>query len=82
MDQMIVEKLGSVSMSNGLVRIRCQTAGADGETRDSGELLIPATQFGAIASGLQQAGRQLQEKISEARESTADEGAGTGDAES
>lgn len=67
MDFMMIEKLGSVSLRNGVVRVQCMTSGADGQDQVTGELVIPATQYGQVAGGLQAAGKQLQERIEQAR---------------
>jgi len=67
MNFMMIEKLGSVSLRNGVVRIQCMSTGADGTDQVTGELVVPATQFGQVAGGFQAAGKQLQEKLEEAR---------------
>jgi len=45
------------------VRIECTTTGADGQTRTSGELVVPASQYAALVQALQNAGQQLQERV-------------------
>lgn len=67
MTDIVVEKLGSVSMRNGLVRIETQATGADGQDRSTGEIVIPASQFAPVVNALQSAGQQLQQKIAEAQ---------------
>jgi len=67
MDTIIIEKLGSVTMRNGLVRVQCMATAAGGEDRISGEMIIPAAAYGQVAGGLQAAGKQLQERIEQAR---------------
>lgn len=67
MKSTMIERLGSVSMSAGVVRIQCMATGADGKEKEAVELLIPAASFGQVAGGLQEAGRQLQAKIEQAR---------------
>lgn len=66
MNTIMIEKLGSVSMVSGVVRIQCMTTGADGEERVSGELMVPAAQFGQVTGGLQAAGKQLRERLDQA----------------
>jgi len=66
MDFFMVEKLGAVSMRNGVVRVQCITTGADGQDKITGELLIPAIQYTQIVNALQYAGKQLQEKMEQA----------------
>lgn len=73
METILVEKLGSVSMRGGLVRVQCMATGADGQERVSGEIVIPAVAFGQVAGGLQAAGKQLQERIEQARKEQSDQ---------
>jgi len=63
MTHLLTENIRNVSLSNGLVRIECTTTGADGQTRVSGELVIPADQYGTVVKALQNAGQQLQERV-------------------
>lgn len=67
MNILLVEKLGVVSMRNGVVRIQCIATGADGKDQVTGELVIPAIQYGMVAGGMHAAGKQLQEKLEQAR---------------
>ncbi|MFO7801625.1 MAG: hypothetical protein R6V55_04965 [Desulfovermiculus sp.] len=73
MDITLIEKLGSVSMRGGLVRVQCMATGADGQERVTGELVIPAASFGQVAGGMQAAGKQLQERIEQARKEQSDQ---------
>jgi hypothetical protein len=63
MTHLLTESIRNVSLSNGLVRIECTTTGADGQTQVSGELVIPADQYGSVVKSLQNAGQQLQERV-------------------
>ena len=65
---LLADDIRNVSLSNGLVRIECTTTGADGQTQVSGELVIPAGQYGTVVKALQNAGQQLQERV-QSRES-------------
>ena len=67
MSFILIEKLGAVSLRNGVVRIQCMATAADGSEQQSGELVIPAISYGQVAGGFQAAGKQLKEKIDEAR---------------
>lgn len=67
MDFILFEKLGAVSLRNGVIRIQCMATTADGSEQQSGELVIPAVAYGMVAGGFQAAGKQLREKIEEAR---------------
>ena len=73
MTDLMVEKLGAVSMRAGLVRVQTLSTGADGSERVTGEIVIPASQFRQVVGGLQNAGQQLQAKIQQAREEQASE---------
>jgi hypothetical protein len=73
METILVEKLGAVSLRGGLVRVQCLSTGADGEERVSGEMVIPAVAFGQVAGSLQSAGKQLQERIEQARKEQSNE---------
>ncbi|MCG5539509.1 sulfotransferase, partial [Halorhodospira sp. 9622] len=57
-----VEKFGAVALRNGMVRIQCLAVGADGKERVTGELMLPANQYGTLVGALQRAGEQLQER--------------------
>lgn len=50
---MLIEGLGSATISNGLMRIETFQRNAKGEDVSGPELLIPANRIAAIASGLQ-----------------------------
>jgi len=68
MDQLLIDNIANVSLSNGLVRIECTTRSADGESRTSGELVIPASQYATVVQALQQAGQQLEARIQQSRQ--------------
>jgi hypothetical protein len=72
MSFVMIEKLGAVSLKNGMIRVQCMATVADGQDQVTGELLIPAVAFGQVAGGLQAAGKQLQEKIEKARKAQED----------
>jgi len=50
---MLIEGLGSATISNGLMRIETFQRNAKGEDISGPELLIPANRIAAIAAGLQ-----------------------------
>jgi len=50
--QLLAENIANVSLSNGLVLLECTTTGADGQTRTSGELVIPAMQYATVLRAL------------------------------
>lgn len=47
--------------------------GDAGNEQVTGELLIPAVQFGRVSGGLQSAGKQLQDRIEQARKQNSDQ---------
>ena len=73
MNVIMIEKLGSVSLRNGVVRIQCIATGADGTEQVTGELVVPAVQYGQVAGGMQAAGKQLQERLEQARKEQAEQ---------
>lgn len=50
---MLIEGLGSATISNGLMRVETFQRNAKGEDVSGPELLIPANRIAAIATGLQ-----------------------------
>lgn len=50
---MLIEGLGSATISNGLMRVETFQRNAKGEDVSGPELLIPANRIAAIAGGLQ-----------------------------
>ena len=63
MNQVLIDNIANVTLSNGVVRLECTTTGADGQTQTAAELLIPAGQYSAVVQALQNAGQQLQEQV-------------------
>ena len=68
MSDVVVERLGAVSMRAGLVRVQTLSTGADGSEKVSGEILIPAAQYGQVVGALQNAGQQLREQLEQQRQ--------------
>lgn len=66
MNFIMLEKIGAVSMRNGIVRVQGTATAADGQDQVTCELCIPAAQYGHIIAGLQYAGKQLNEKMEQA----------------
>ncbi len=74
MNFIMIEKIGAVSLKNGVVRLQCMATAADGTDQVTGELVIPAIQYGMVAGAFQAAGKQLREKIEEARKAQEEQG--------
>ena len=68
MDTVFVERIETASMRNGLVRVRCQATGADGQVYTSADLMIPANAYGQVVGALQNAGQQLREQLEQQRQ--------------
>lgn len=64
---MLIEGLGSATISNGLMRVETFQRNSKGEDVNGPELLIPANRIAAIAAGL----AVLLEKAEEATKSSA-----------
>lgn len=59
----MIEKIGSVSLRSGVVRVHCMSTTADGQDQVTSEMVIPSVAFGHVVGGLQAAGKQPQEKL-------------------
>jgi len=60
---LLTENIRNVSLSNGLVRVETVATGADGQETKTGEIVIPATQYGAVVEALRRSGEQLQQRV-------------------
>jgi hypothetical protein len=67
MSFIMIEKIGAVSLRNGVIRMQCMATAADGTEQQTGELVIPAIAYGMVAGAFQGAAKQLRDKIEEAR---------------
>ena len=75
MNQLLIDNISNVTLSNGVVRIECTTTGADGQTQTAAQLLIPAGQYSTVVQALQNAGQQLQEQVQNRESETEGQGA-------
>ena len=64
----IVDRINTISVGNGIVRVECMAASPTGQDKPSGTLLIPAVVAGQVIQSLVGAMQQLDKKI---RETTA-----------
>jgi len=60
---LLAENIRSVALSRGLVRIETVARNAQGEETKTGELVVPAQQYGAIVTALQRSGDQLNQRL-------------------
>ena len=61
----IADAVQSVTLTNGIVRIRLAKIVGDNEVQESGILLIPANQAGAIVNVLVKNLKEISEKLDE-----------------
>lgn len=59
--------MSDVSIANGVARITLAQTGAEGKSVPVAQLCVPVTQLPALANGLVQMLKQLQEKAKEAQ---------------
>jgi hypothetical protein len=60
-----IDRLAHVGFYNGVLRIECSEAGANGQERPSGTLLIPGNQAGQVLQSLVRAAQELEKKVRE-----------------
>ena len=65
MSQMLIDGFGTVTVAGGLLRVDCVALGPNKEQRQSGTLLIPASQAGPVLTALVNAMKDLQRKQQE-----------------
>jgi hypothetical protein len=61
----LIDRIGSVTFQNGLLRVDCVSAGPNNEERPSGTLLIPANQAGIVLQALIGATQELDRRLRE-----------------
>jgi hypothetical protein len=52
---MLIDRISSISIHNGVLRVDCVGVGPNSEERNSGTLLIPAMQVANVINSLAQA---------------------------
>lgn len=65
MNQTLIDGIANISIQNGVVRIDCVAAGADGQARPSGTLVIPGGIIGPVLNALVQGVQELDKKLRE-----------------
>ena len=65
MSIILLDRIGSVSLNNGIIRINCVANGAKPEDELTGTLLIPANRIGDIMKSLLDATNELDRKVRE-----------------
>lgn len=74
-ERMFAEKIGKVTLRRGVVRIQLLSDGPGGQEQPSGELQIPASQYGELVRQMRKAGEQLQARQGEASASSEEKAA-------
>ena len=62
MSQILIDAIANVTFAGGLLRVDCVALGPNKEQRQSGTLLIPASQAGPVLTALVNAMKDLQRK--------------------
>ena len=65
MNQTLIDGIANIAIQNGVVRIDCVAAGADGQARPSGTLVIPGAIIGPVLNALVQGVQELDKKLRE-----------------
>jgi hypothetical protein len=68
MSQILIDRITSITLHSGIVRIDCVWIGPNGEERPSGSLLIPAAQAEAIMKSMVGSLQELDKKLREHRQ--------------
>ncbi len=71
MNQILVDSIASLSIQNGVLRIACMAAGADGQLQSSGTLVIPGPIAVHVLNALIQGTQELDKKLKEQQTPTA-----------
>jgi hypothetical protein len=67
MSTVLIDRLAHVGLYNGVLRIECVEATANGQERPSGTLLIPGNQAGQVLQSLVAAAQELEKKLRDAK---------------
>jgi len=63
MSVMLIDRISSISIHNGVLRVDCVGVGPNNEERNSGTLLIPAGQVANVINSLAQATQELDKRL-------------------
>jgi len=63
MPVVLIDRLAQIGLHNGVLRIECVEATANGQERVSGTLLIPGNQAGQVLQTLVAAAQELERKL-------------------
>jgi hypothetical protein len=65
MNQILIDSIASLSVHNGVLRIACMAAGADGQLQPSGTLVIPGATAAQVLNALIKGTQELDKKLRE-----------------
>ena len=65
MTTILVDRISSVALHHGILRVNCTANGPNGEDHSTGTLLIPANQLGAVMKSLLNATKEVDRLIRE-----------------
>jgi hypothetical protein len=65
MNQILIDSIASLSIDNGVLRIGCMAAGAEGKLQPSGTLVIPGAVAAQVINALIKGGQELDKKLRE-----------------
>jgi hypothetical protein len=65
MSVILIDRISTVVITNGILRIDCIASGPDGSERASGTLLIPANQAGVVLQSLVGAANEIDKRLRE-----------------
>jgi hypothetical protein len=65
MSHVLIDGIANLTVSNGVLRVECTAAGADGQSHPSGTLVIPGAVAGQVLQALINGMQELEKKIRE-----------------
>ena len=71
MTQILIDGIANITLHNGILRIECTAAGADGQPHPSGTLVIPGVIAGQVVQALVNSMQELDKKLREQAEQAA-----------
>jgi hypothetical protein len=65
MNQILIDSIANLSIHNGVLRIACMAAGADGQLQPSGTLVVPGSTAAQVLNALVKGTQELDKKLRE-----------------
>jgi hypothetical protein len=82
MNVIFLDRIGTVVIQNGVLRVDCIATGPNSEERPAGTLLIPANQVATVLQSLAGATQELDRRLREQQAAAAIAAAGSADPDS